>query len=72
MPDRSTNVIWKGLLVISLKTASHRVWILLVFCVTALLRSIVACLASLAVWTACRAISMASLAMACAARAMAL
>ena len=39
MPVRSANVIWKGLVVISLKTASHSVAILLVFWPTALLRS---------------------------------
>ena len=42
MPVRSANVIWKGLVVMSPNTASHRVVILLVFCWTTLLRSITA------------------------------
>jgi len=72
MPVRSANVIWKGLVVISLKTASHSVAILLVFWPTALLRSLTDASAACAIAMACRASARASSAVACAPRAMAL
>jgi UDP-N-acetylmuramate--alanine ligase len=59
-------------LAIALKTASHRVLILLVFCATELLMLMTACAAPSATVTACCAMAMASLAVACAASAMAL